>query len=161
MRVLNDFTTSVEKALSEIDPKWRDYEGLIICGTHNPDPESAENMILDIKEAREKGIPFLGICFGHQLAAIEYARNVLDIKDAMSEEWSNDGTPIVGRLPELKVGLGEDGESYWHQYGVHKGLLDSWRKPDNFITMQFHPEYQSSRDKPHPILVEFLNLCRK
>ena len=153
MELLNDFTVSVEKALEEINSNWRNYDGLIIAGTHSP--HDVEMMIDKIREARETGRPFLGICFGHQLAAIEYARNVLRIKDATSEEFGQ-GTFVVKKLPELKVGL-KDGESYWNNYEVD---LPGWEKPKNFITVQFHPEYQSSKQRPHPILKEFLK-CSK
>ena len=153
MELLNDFTVSVEKALEEINSNWRNYDGLIIAGTHSP--HDVEMMIDKIREARETGRPFLGICFGHQLAAIEYARNVLRIKDATSEEFGQ-GTFVVKKLPELKVGL-KDGESYWNNYEVD---LPGWEKPKNFITVQFHPEYQSSKERPHPILKEFLK-CSK
>ena len=153
MEVLNDFNTSLEKAFDEIDVRWREYDGLVICGTHSP--HDVEGMILLISEARKSGRPFLGICFGHQLAAIEYARNVLGIKNATSEEFGS-GEFVVKKLPSLRVGLHE-GETYWNNYEV---TID-WKKPENFITVQYHPEYQSSKDKPHPILVQFLNLCRK
>ena len=43
-----------------------------------------------IKFAREKSIPFFGICYGMQLAAIEFARNVCGIKDATSREWHDE-----------------------------------------------------------------------
>lgn len=158
MKILNDFNTSVEKALSEIDENWRDYPGLIICGTHNP--HNVEEMIDEIEDARMTCIPFLGICFGHQLAAIEYARNVLGIEDATSEEFG-EGIPVVYKLPDTNVGLGRDGESYWNKYAVHEDLLKRWEKPENFITVQYHPEYQSSKDKPHRILVEFIEKCKK
>ena len=136
----------------------------MICGTHNP--HDVEMMIDKIKEARELKRPFLGICFGHQLAAIEYARNVLGIKDATSQEFY---TPTMGSAPEfivkernegLKVGL-HDGESWWNRYEVVEGFKDIWKKVDNFMTVQYHPEYQSSQDKPHPDLVKFLNLCKR
>ena len=153
MELLNDFTVSVEKALEEINSNWRNYDGLIIAGTHSP--HDVEMMIDKIREARETGRPFLGICFAPQLAAIEYARNVLPIKDATSEEFGQ-GTFVVKKLPELKVGL-KDGESYWNNYEVD---LPGWEKPKNFITVQFHPEYQSSKQRPHPILKEFLK-CSK
>lgn len=153
MTILNDFQTSVSKALSEIDPKWRDYKGLIICGTHAP--HDVEYMIDRIAECREDGTPFLGICFGHQLAAIEWARNVGGIADATSEEFGT-GTFVVTRRPQTKVGLHE-GESWWSNYDV---TID-WQKPKNFITAPYHPEYQSSKDEPHPMLVEFLQLCKK
>jgi len=161
MEILNDFNTSVEKALSEIDKHWREYNGLVVCGTHSP--FMVERQLKKIRKAREDGTPFLGICFGHQLAAIEYARNVLGIAGATSTEF---GYPedlqdvIVQRRPFLKVGL-YDGESWWNNYEVRPGFEDIWKKPENFITVQYHPEYQSSKDKPHPILVNFLTLCKK
>lgn len=157
MEVLNDFNTSVQKALEEIDPKWRSYPGLIICGTHNP--HNTEEMINLIKRAREENIPFLGICFGHQLSAIEYSRNVLGIKDATSEEFG-EGTFVVIKLPELNVGFHE-GESYWNNYVVDPDIQERWIKKENFFTCQFHPEYQSSKDKPHPLLLKFLDYAKK
>lgn len=161
MRILNDFNTSVEKALDEIDPKWRQYNGLIICGTHTPShPEAQIEMI---KWAREDGTPFLGICFGHQLAAIEYARNVLGVKDATSEEFGK-GTIVVYKLPELNVGLKKieewQSESFWNNYEVMPDILHRWQKPSHFITCQYHPEYQSSKKNPHPLLVKFIELCK-
>lgn len=158
MIVLNDFNTTVKKALDEIDPKWPTYDGLIVCGTHNP--HNIEEMIEAIKIARESKKPFLGICFGHQLAMIEYAINVLGIKDATSEEFETKGTNVVVKLPALKVGL-HDGETYWNNYEVDPYWDDKWTKADNFITCQYHPEYQSSKDNPHPLLVEFIDKCKR
>lgn len=153
MTILNDFSTSVMKALYEIDPKWRNYPGLVVCGTHSP--KDVEDMIQKIANARKFKIPFLGICFGHQLAAIEYARNVLGIKDATSEEFGK-GTFVVVKRPEgIKIGL-HDGESYWNNYEV---VID-WEKPVNFFTAQYHPEYQSSIEKPHPMLVDFIKFAK-
>ena len=156
MLILNDFSTSVHKALSEIDSDYLDYPGVVVCGTHNP--HDTEALIHAIKLSREQEKPFLGICFGHQLAYIEYCRNVLGIKDATSEEFGQ-GTLVVVKRPELKVGLHE-GETWWNNYEIPKELEQTWDKPEYFITTQAHPEYQSSRDKPHPLLVNFLNLCR-
>ena len=152
MEILNDFQTSVRRALEEIDPIYEQYSGLIICGTHSP--RDTEMMIDKIREAREAGRPFLGICFGHQLAAIEWAR-ANGIPDATSEEFGT-GTFVVQKLTSLNVGL-KNGETYWNNYEV----VIEWEKPDHFITCLFHPEYQSSKDKPHPLLVQFLSLCRK
>jgi CTP synthase (UTP-ammonia lyase) len=154
MVVLGDFSTSVRRALGEIDPKWEDYEGLVICGTHAPEKNDIEHQINEIRDARANGIPFLGICHGHQLCAVEYARNVRGIADACSEEWGN-GTYVVKKLPELKVGL-HNGESYWHNYEV-KIRFDN---PPHFFTCQYHPEYNSSILKPHPLLVAFLKFCK-
>ena len=153
MQIIGDFQTSVDRALSEIDANWREFKGLIVCGTHAP--ENVDAQLLAIQEARERGLPFLGICHGHQLAAVEYARNVIGYKNADSEEWGG-GDHIVVKLPQLKVGL-HDEETYWNNYEVLPGFIDLWKKPDSFFTCQFHPEYQSSKDKPHPLLVQFLN----
>lgn len=164
MEILNDFNTSVKKALEEIDPKYMDYPGFVICGTHAP--HDVEKLIDTIREVRISKTPFLGICAGHQFAAIEYARNVIGDKSATSEEFyqsqysNSDGREfIVKKLPELKVGL-HDGESYWNNYEVKEGFESIWKKEDNFITCQFHPEYQSSKDNPHPLLVKFLEHAR-
>lgn len=139
--------------MEEIYPDYRKLDALVICGTHTP--HDIEEMIQKIKEARETGRPFLGICFGHQLAAIEYARNVLGIKDATSEEFGK-GIFVVKRRLTLKVGLHE-GESWWNNYEV---VLPQWEKPRHFITVQYHPEYQSSKDNPHIILKVFLEYAR-
>ena len=50
--------------------------------------------------AREKKIPFFGICFGMQMAIIEFARNKLKIKKATSSEFGVGGVPIIGLISE-------------------------------------------------------------
>lgn len=152
MQLLNDFQTTVRKALDEIDPKWEEYPGVVICGTHKP--FNVEILIETIRLCKESKTPYLGICFGHQLAAIEYARNSLGIADATSEEFGK-GTFVVKKRDSLKVGL-HDGETYWNNYEV----VIVWEKPPWFITSQFHPEYQSSKEKPHPLLVKFIDICK-
>lgn len=158
MEIHNEFDTSVAKALSELDPDWRDLDGLIVCGQHNMDGTDPEELIERIALARQEEQPYLGICFGHQLAAIEYARNALGMYDATSEEWGEGKNFIVKKLPKLKVGLHE-GESYWNNYEVDEFIEAQWKKPEHFVTAQFHPEYQSSAERPHPLLIKFLQLC--
>ena len=128
---------------------------MIVCGTHSPRIEELDFILNKIQRARENKVPFLGICYGHQLAAIEYARNVLQIKDATSEELGH-GTLVVKKRPKLKVGLHE-GESYWNNYEVD---LPKWEKSKWFFTTQAHPEYQNSIDKPHPFLVKFIEYAK-
>ncbi len=158
VEILNDFSISVKKALKEIDPNYENYKGLVICGTHLP--HDVEVMIDKIRQARETGLPFYGECFGHQLSAIEYARNVLGIKDATSGEFGQ-GTFVVKKLPKLNVGIkkvGDRYESFWNNYEVD--LLD-WEKPDNFFTAQFHASYQSSINNKHPLIVSFLQYAKE
>jgi len=160
MLILNDFQTTVFKTLLEIDHNYDKYKGLVICGTHNQ--KDIAMMLENIKTARENKIPTLLICAGHQLGAIEYARNILGIKEATSEEFGEPGTFVIKKRPELKVGLHE-GESWWSNFEVIPDVEEKYLKdlPDNFISVPFHPEYQSSKEKPHPLLVKFLNLCRE
>ena len=153
MEIFNDFYTNVARALSEIDEKWRGYKGLIICGTHTP--HDTEFLINKIKEARENKIPTLLICFGHQLGAIEWARNIKGIKDATSEEFGQ-GTFVVKKRLKLKVGLHE-GESWWSNYRI----VINWDIPQHFFSVPYHPEYQNSKEKPHPILKRFLQYAKE
>lgn len=152
MQIHADFTTSVKRALEETDPNYLDYPGHVICGSHTP--RDVEKLIEIVAQCRVTGTPFYGECYGHQLAAIEYARNVLGIKDATSEEFGQE-TFVVKKLPKLKVGLHE-GESYWNYYEVDPAILDQWQKAENFITCQFHASYQSRKNKPHPLLTKFI-----
>ena len=60
-----------------------------------------EGMILACKYARENNIPYLGICLGMQVAIIEYARNVLNLKGANSTEFDqNTKHPVIGLITE-------------------------------------------------------------
>lgn len=157
MEFFGDYYPSVARALSEVDPDWREGVGVVICGSHTPTTEKADKIINKIKWAREKGVPLYGECWGYQLCAIEYARNVLGIKDATSEEWG-DGTFVVKKRRDgLKVGL-HNGESYWNNYEVD---LPEWKIPENFFIAQSHPSYQSSIDKPHPLIKSFIKYGKK
>lgn len=60
-----------------------------------------EGKIAAIQHARTKGIPFFGICLGMQCAVIEYARNVLGLKDANSTEFRPDSPdPVISLIEE-------------------------------------------------------------
>jgi len=62
-----------------------------------------EGKIIAVKYARENKMPFFGICLGMQMAAIEFARNVLDLKDAHSTEMDPDTkNPVIDLMEEQK-----------------------------------------------------------
>ncbi len=98
----------------EKDPKKVDqlaqYQGIVVPGGFGP--TGVEGKILAIEYARKHNVPFLGLCYGMQLAAVEYARNVCGLKDAHTTEVCQDTPhPIIDVLPMQKQLL-ED-----HQYG--------------------------------------------
>lgn len=83
---------SVEKYLHDVD-------GIIVPGGFGK--RGIEGMINAISYAREKNIPFLGLCLGMQLSIVEFARNVLGLKDATSYEFDPDTTnPVIHLMPD-------------------------------------------------------------
>ncbi|KAI5181321.1 CTP synthase [Nematocida sp. AWRm80] len=83
--------------------KLLEYNGIIIPGGFGK--RGVEQMIAVAQFARENNIPCLGICLGMQVIAIEYARNVLKIKNATSEELLNEDD--VHTLIDDKINLEE------------------------------------------------------
>ena len=75
------------------------YDGILAPGGFGT--RGSEGIINTIKYSRVKDIPFLGICFGFQLAAVEFARDVLNLDGANSTELNPDTKyPVVDILPE-------------------------------------------------------------
>jgi len=82
-------------------------DGIIVPGGFGT--RGAEGKISCIKYARENNLPYLGLCFGFQMAVIEFARNVCGLKKANSTELEPDcAEPVIDILPEQKKieGLG-------------------------------------------------------
>jgi CTP synthase len=95
----------VESIDLEDDPNkvelLHDVDGVLVPGGFGV--RGSEGKILAIKHARENNIPYLGICFGFQLAAVEFARNVLGLKGANSVELNpKTPNPVIDILPEQK-----------------------------------------------------------
>lgn len=86
---------NVESYLSDVD-------GILVPGGFGF--RASEGKISAIKYARENNIPYFGICLGMQLATVEFARNVVGLKDAHSAELDpNTPYPIIDLLPEQKI----------------------------------------------------------
>ena len=88
--------------VSEIKKKLNDISGILIPGGFGK--RGTNGKIEAIKYARKNKIPFLGICYGMQMAIIEFARNQLNIKDATSSEFDKKGLPIIGLINEWNKG---------------------------------------------------------
>ncbi len=83
---------------NQISKKLKNVSGLLIPGGFGK--RGTAGKISAIKYAREKKIPFLGICFGMQMAIIEFARNKLKLKKAGSTELDKNCYPVVGLIDE-------------------------------------------------------------
>jgi CTP synthase len=84
--------------VSEIKKKLKNISGILIPGGFGK--RGTDGKIEAIKHARLNKIPFLGICYGMQMAIIEFARNQLNLKNATSSEFDKKGLPIIGLINE-------------------------------------------------------------
>ena len=88
--------------VSDIKNKLKNISGILIPGGFGK--RGTEGKIAAIKYSRKYKIPFLGICFGMQMAIIEFARNKLKIKNATSSEFGTSGKSIIGLINEWNKG---------------------------------------------------------
>jgi CTP synthase len=98
-------TTAIDPA--NVVKRLGDCHGIIVPGGFGV--RGTEGKIECIRYAREAKVPYLGLCLGFQMAVIEYARNVVGIKDANSTEFAPGCRhPLIDILPEQKKieGLG-------------------------------------------------------
>ena len=83
---------------NEIKKKLNNVSGVLIPGGFGK--RGTEGKIAAISYARKNKIPFFGICFGMQMAVIEFARNKLNIKKATSSEFGPSKASVVGLMSE-------------------------------------------------------------
>jgi CTP synthase len=97
----------------------KEYDGIFV--PYGFGERGAEGKIAAIQYARENDVPYLGICFGFQLAVVEFARHVCGLKDANSTEIDS-GTkhPVIDLMPEQR-GLEEKGGNM--RLGAHKIVI--------------------------------------
>lgn len=192
-----------------VDEMLQGLDGIIVPGGFGN--RGIEGMILAAKYAREKGLPYFGICLGMQIAVIEYARNVAGITDAnsgefdeqckhkvidfmpgQSEEIDKGGTLRLGAYAcEIKKGTTMErcygstsiSERHRHRYEFNNeyreilekaGLTLSGISPNGrlvetvelterpfYVGVQYHPEFKSRPNKPHPLFVGFIGAALK
>ncbi|MEF8880811.1 MAG: CTP synthase (glutamine hydrolyzing) [Candidatus Nanohaloarchaea archaeon] len=86
---------------NEVEEELQEVDGVLVPGGFGS--RGTEGKIKCINYARENDIPFLGLCYGFQLAVIEFARNVGGLKKAHSTEIEeNTKQPVIDLLPEQK-----------------------------------------------------------
>jgi CTP synthase len=83
---------------AEIAAELEPLHGILVPGGFGE--RGSEGKIASVKFAREREIPFFGICLGMQMACIEAARNLADIKEASTTEFGETTAPVVGMITE-------------------------------------------------------------
>ena len=159
---LHDAYLSVAEALrhggyenkAEVEIKWIDAElvteftasdllsdcnGILVPGGFGD--RGIEGKVCAIKYARENDVPFLGICLGMQTAAIEIARDVLDIKDANSGEFKPNGECCV-------IDLMKDQQGNLPKGGTMRlGAYPCRIKPDTIMSRAYQKEEIEERHR--------------
>ena len=197
--------------LDTTDPKIHEQlegvHGILVPGGFGD--RGIEGKIRVAQLAREKKIPYFGLCLGLQIAVIEFARNVLKLTGAHSTEFDQKSRyPVIDLLPEQKTvkdkgatmrlgtyectlkkgslahkayGTLNISERHRHRFevnnkfrkliedagmlvaGLHatKNLVEIVELKDHpwFVACQFHPEFKSRPEAPHPLFRDFVAAC--
>jgi len=205
----NNARVKVRKVISEdieekgVESLLKDVHAILVPGGFGE--RGVSGKVNAVRYAREKKIPYLGICYGLHMAVIDLARNVLGIEDANSTEVDPDtknpviclleeqrqihdmgGTMRLGAYP-CKLSKGKAMEAYGqenilerhrHRYELNNDYIDRLHEAGAistgineklnlveilelkdhpwFVAVQFHPEFRSKPDKPHPLFYQFI-----
>ncbi|HEY2952661.1 MAG TPA: CTP synthase [Verrucomicrobiae bacterium] len=211
--VANDCGVEIEKIESEEIEKFgaekmlKGLGGVLVPGGFGE--RGIEGKVLAAKYARERKVPYLGLCLGMQIATIEFARHVLKLEKAHSTEFDPATPhPVIALLDEqrkvskkggtMRLGaqpcqlvMGTKAQRLYGAFLIHErhrhryefnnvyrdmferaGFIFSGASPDDklvevielkdhpfFIASQFHPEFQSKPNKPHPLFKGFIAAC--
>ena len=181
-----------------------DADGILVPGGFGS--RGVEGKIAAIRWARERGVPYLGLCLGMQLAVVETARHVAGLERAHSREFDpNTPHPVIDLMPDqqgldamggtMRLGRSEcrarpDSltaklygstvfyERHRHRYEVNPAYwqlleqagiviaatsadgqrVEVIERPDHpfFVASQFHPEWRSRPNRPHPLFSGFV-----
>lgn len=87
---------------NNVDELFRKSDAILVAGGFGE--RGTEGKIQAVRYAREKKVPFFGICLGMQMAVVEAARNLAGIKDATSSEFGPTDYPVIGLMTEWTKG---------------------------------------------------------
>jgi CTP synthase len=208
--IANDCGVAIEKVEAEDIEKFgaekalKGLGGVLVPGGFGE--RGTEGKILAVQYAREKKLPYLGLCLGMQIACIEFARNVVGLEGAHSLEFDLETKhPVIALMNEQKKVTKKGGtmrlgsqpcqlvvgsraaqlygafliqERHRHRYEFNSsyrarfekaGMVFSGTSPDGllvelielpdhpfFMASQFHPEFLSKPNRPHPLFKGFI-----
>ncbi|MCL5957931.1 MAG: CTP synthase [Chloroflexi bacterium] len=189
--------------------------GIVVPGGFGE--RGTEGKIAAARYARENGIPYFGLCYGMQMAVVEFARNVCGLNDANSTEVNpRTPHPVIDVMPDQKdmpemggtmrlglypcdilagtktaeayargksAPLTEIHERHRHRFEFNNsyrtrfaeaGMIFSGLSPQGwlveiielanhpwFVGTQFHPEFKSRPNRPHPLFRDFVRAAKK
>jgi CTP synthase len=199
-----DWIQSTDLEKGEGLDRLRQAAGIIVPGGFGE--RGIEGKIIAAKFARENGIPYLGLCLGMQTMCIEFARNVLNLKDANSTEFNKScKNPVIdlmadqqnvqnkggtmrlgkyecclepGTIAAAAYGQEQIFERHRHRWEFNNayrkqfeaagmqfsgtnpayGLVEISELRDHpfMVGVQFHPEFRSRPNRPHPLFDRFI-----
>jgi len=191
------------------DDKLGQVQGIIVPGGFGY--RGIEGMVKSAKFARERKVPYLGLCLGMQIMVIEFGRHVFRTDKVNSTEFDVSSTyPVIDLLPDQQdvvqkggtmrlgtypcllvagtkaaraYGTEEVYERHRHRYEFNNdfrqpleeaGLIASGLSPDGglveiaelrehpwMLACQFHPEFKSRPDSPHPLFLGFIEAAKE
>jgi CTP synthase len=128
-------------------PYLQDVHGILVPGGFGQ--RGAEGKIRAARFARERKVPYFGICFGMQMAVIEAARNLAGIENANSTEFGPTPEPVVGLLTEWLKGNELVRRSQGGDLGgtMRLGAYTAHLKPDSKIAAIYRADVISERHR--------------
>ena len=189
---------------------FENFDGIVVAPGFGS--RGIEGKIKAVNFARTHSLPYFGICLGMQMAVIEYALNVLNLKKANTVEVDEHTPDPVIHLMETQKEVAQKGgtmrlgswkctikpetllskayrgqnqinERHRHRFELNNaykqaledvgmiasginpetGLVEAIEIPEHpwFVGVQFHPEYKSTVENPHPLFVSFVEAANK
>ncbi len=145
-------TTNIEENKLKVEDALLGVDGIIVPVGFGS--RGAEGKISCIKYVRENNIPFLGICYGLQMAVIEFARNVCKLEGANSTEVNpKTKYPVICILPE-QINVKEKGGTM--RLGSYKANLKKGTRIHNLYNSNFAFERHRHRYEVNPVFHKIL-----
>jgi len=133
-------TTNITR--ENVGEALKDIHGIIVPGGFGA--RGAEGKIHCIEHVRKNNIPYLGLCYGFQMALVEFARNVCGMDDVSSTEIRQCKNPVIDLLPEQKKinSMGGTMRLGGHVVDVKKGTMAYNLYKKTNIRMRFRHRYE-------------------
>ncbi len=127
--------------------RLEDVHGILVPGGFGG--RGAEGKVMAARFARERNVPYFGICFGMQMAVIEAARNLAGIGDAGSTEFGPCAEPVVGLMTEWMRGNETERRSETNDLGgsMRLGAYDCVLRPGSRAHRIYNADLISERHR--------------